>query len=274
MLTSEGTVAILAVLVCALAPAQQAGRKSPVKPGTTTASPTKAPVQPGNTAGRPVRTGFFHMESPTGFFSDAKLMFTDLTDCRVYEFVEPPFADFSLSTKGFYVVSGRIVGKQLRGTAVVPVDDAAGDRLRAGAERCAHAAEAEARKRADATGRTASAGPEGRNPGLVDKIAAQLANAKDLTNAGDLVTALRTCDDILREAPGNQDASQLRLQVKEAVDKRVATHLGNAEDLYRQGKLTEAGRECESAFQLDPGNTRVLALRTRISRAIEILYGQ
>ena len=269
-----GTILIpaitLIVLSTGLALPQQTARKQQKQPGATVESGKNPPASAAKTAGKQVTAGVylgsFNLESPTGRFSDAKMAFTDVSNCHVYEFVEPPFADFSLSTVGFFAVKGRVVGKQLRATAVGAVDDTAG-RLGAMAGKCSEkraAQVAEEFKKMQPSSESIRA----------TKIAARLATAKTLSNSGDLPGARRACDDILREAPENHEAAQLRTEIRAEIDKRVAVHVSNTENLFRSGQLSEAARECERASELDPDNGQVQALREKISRVIELLRGR
>ena len=76
---------------------------------------------------------FLHMASNRVFDPNNKFMFMDVTACRAYDFVEPAFADFSMSTEGAYIVRGVLEDTRLRAISVTTAKD---DRIRAMQNRC------------------------------------------------------------------------------------------------------------------------------------------
>ena len=72
-----------------------------------------------------------------------KIVFQDLENCSTYDIVfmgSGSGSKFEFTTKDFYVIKGKVVGKRLEATASTKADEAATGHLSALARKCEEAA--------------------------------------------------------------------------------------------------------------------------------------
>jgi hypothetical protein len=80
---------------------------------------------------------YFFAASERVFDPNNKIMFKDVATCRSYELVEPPFADYSISTGGDgFVIRGTVDGARLIALSVSRSDTT---RISAMARKCPRA---------------------------------------------------------------------------------------------------------------------------------------
>lgn len=100
------------------------------------------------------------------------------------------------------------------------------------------------------------------------RIDKHLAEARQLTESGQLKDARKALKSVLKESPSNETAKKMLSEVNGRLDKYIENLLLAGDRLYRDGELESAKATWRAALALDPTDERA---REKIQRAQRVL---